>query len=234
MRLALSLILIGSVAAKADDVAKSDLKRFEKQLMTANAAVGPSLACVVASRSDQYPKAAGESWRLGRFDRAEFLKANPKKTSLADRLDLANPDAIPDHGFAGGVIVDASGLVLVPYHAVEGATKIYVHLSGGGSYADVRAADTRSDLAVLKLVDPPKDLKPIRVGTVRLNPTDDAKPTVTTNSVGLLMALPFTAGAAFDRPKSGLATISQIRKPEYKGEPGTRFASLYNYAPLIE
>jgi len=235
MRLALSLILLSSVAAKADDVAKADLNRFEKQLKAASATVGPSLVCVVASRSDQYPKAVGESWRLGSFDRAEFLKVNPKKATLADRLDLASPEAIPDHGFAGGVIVDASGLVLVPYHTIEGATKIYVHLAGGGgSYADLRAADARSDLAVLKLVDPPKDLKPIRFGTVRLNPTDDSKPTVSTNSVGLLMALSFTAEVAFDRPKSGLATISQIRRPEYKGEAGTRFASLYNYAPLLE
>src|SRR5262249_3424919 len=143
---------------------------IEKQLTAANVKTAPCVACVVVSRSDRYPKmnAPEQPGKLGGFDKEAFLKANPNQKRLAVSLDLADPHSIPDHGFACGVVIDA-GLTLTPYHVVEGATKIYVHLpERGGSYADIHAADSRSDLAVLKLITPPPGMLPIQFGTVRL------------------------------------------------------------------
>lgn len=238
MRRLLSLLLLMPAVARADEPLKDELKRFEKQLQAAHANVGPSLACIVVSRSEKYPKpaASAEPWQLGRFDRDAFLKADPKQAALALSLDLANPESIPDHGFAGGAVIDSAGYVLTNYHAIEGATKIYVHLGGGGgSYADIRAADSRCDLAVLKLLDPPAGLKPIRFGTVKLPTREgDPKATVAGGTVCLLMALDFTAGAALDKPKAGFATISGVHRAKSKGDATSLFSSIYNYAPILE
>ena len=61
----------------------------------------------------------------------------------------------PAPAAGSGVVVDANGLILTNYHVVQDATKIFVRLPGGKqSYADIHAADPRSDLAVLKLLTP--------------------------------------------------------------------------------
>src|SRR5207253_5161210 len=68
--------------------------------------------------------------------------------------DLADPSNVPE-SYGSGVVISDKGLVLTNYHVVRDATKVYVRLPGGkGSYADIHAADPRSDLAVLKLLDP--------------------------------------------------------------------------------
>ena len=109
---------------------------------------GPSIACVVVSRSEHYPKpsSSGDTpGKLGGFDRKEFLKNNASadRLALANSLDLSDSRLIPDHGYGGGVVIDTSGLVLTPYHLIDGATKVYVFLPGGvGSYADIHAADS--------------------------------------------------------------------------------------------
>ncbi len=238
MRAISTFLLLAFVAsASAVDTTKDDLAKLEKQLRAAHENVGPAIVCVVVSRSDQYPKPpkAAEPWQLGGFDRAAFLKAEPTKTKLADQLDLSKTETIPDHGFAGGLVLDAEGHVLTNASTIEGAAKIYVHLPGGkGSYADVRASDRRSDLAVLTLLNPPADLKPIRFGRVRLpHSADDAKATIFPGKVGVIMAYPYASAAVMDRPKAGLATVSSIRVPEGRKD-STVFSSVYNYAPVLE
>ena len=65
--------------------------------------------------------------------------------------------------FGSGVVIDPDGLILTNYHVVQNATKIFVRLAGGkSSYADIHAADPRSDLAVLKLLN--ANLPPLRAG----------------------------------------------------------------------
>ena len=89
---------------------------------------------------------------------------NLVRRELIRRLDLSGPDAVPE-SYGSGVVVDAGGLILTHFHVVQNATKLFVRLPGKkGSYADIYAADGRSDLAVLKLIDPPGNLKPIRFG----------------------------------------------------------------------
>ena len=94
----------------------------------------PSIACILVSREDK-------------------------------PVDLARPEHVPE-AFGSGVVLDAAGLVLTSAHVVRRATQIYVRLpgEGRGSYAEVYAADPRSDLAVLQLLKPPAGLKAVKFG----------------------------------------------------------------------
>jgi S1-C subfamily serine protease len=230
-------LLLAAPAVRADEPTREELRKLERQLVAANANAGPAIACVVVSRSDKYPRSERtlEPGQLGGFDREAFLKETPSALKLANQLDLSRPDTIPDHGFAGGLVIDAAGLVLVNYSTIDGAAKVFVHLPGTkGSYANVHAADARSDLAVLKLLTPPEGLKPIRFGRVRLPDfPNDPNATTAPGKLGLVMAYPYASGAVMDRPNGGLGRIASIRTPEPK-DSSELFRSIYNYAPVFE
>jgi serine protease Do len=131
----------------------------------------PSVACIMVSRSERYRDfgalTSSIPGRLGTFDaKNELMRFNlePARKELLRRLDLSSSDPLPE-SYGSGVVVDASGLILTHHHVVRDATKVFVRLpKRKGSYADIIAADGRSDLAVLKLIDPPSDLKPVRFG----------------------------------------------------------------------
>ncbi|WP_010532563.1 S1C family serine protease [Brachybacterium squillarum] len=64
-----------------------------------------------------------------------------------------------------GVIMDAAGNILTNNHVVTGATEVEVTLSDGRSFtAEVVGTDDTTDLAVVRLTDPPEDLQPATVG----------------------------------------------------------------------
>jgi serine protease Do len=216
MRLAsLTALIVLAVAAgaPADEPTKKDLLlAIEEKLKAANETAGPSVGCVVVSRSELYGKPPSDlPGKLGGFDPKAYLKANPKAERVALSLDLSDPKNIPDHGFACGVVIDASGLVLTPYHVVEGATKVYVHLPAGGSYADVHAADARSDFAVLKLLTPPEGLKPIKFGTVRTETRGDDRATLFPGKLVILMANPYAAGGRVG-PSASLGGVTEVQR----------------------
>src|SRR6185437_13096917 len=132
----------------------------------------PSIACILVSRSDKYraravaqPQSPGH---LGRFDLQEILRRIDRESAEAltlRRLDLSNPNTVPE-SYGSGIVLDAKeGLVLTLAHVIHKATKIYIRLPGGhGSWADIHASDPRSDLAVLRLLDPVPNLKPLKLG----------------------------------------------------------------------
>jgi serine protease Do len=249
MRLVHGLVLLAlcaPAAARAEEPKQRDLlEAVEKQLKATAETAGPSIVCVVVSRSDRYPKPAKADdtpGRLGGFDPKEFLKndASAGRAALAKSLDLADPRTIPDHGYAGGVVIDPSGLVLTPYHVTDGATKVYVFLpGGGGSYADIHAADSRSDLAVLKLISPPAELKAIKFAEVRTAEQNGKKATVFPGKLVLMMALPYSSNFRLDTPASSLGGITSVRYrvPNLTGSSDRtagKDASYYKYAPLLE
>ena len=125
----LAALLLPLVPGRAQEPNEKDLvQAVEQKLKSVADKAGPSVACVVVSRSDKYPRPAAQEHpgQLGGFNRADAASAD-----LAKKLDLSDWNNVPDHGSAGGVVIDAGGLVLTTYFAVEGATKIYVHLPGG-------------------------------------------------------------------------------------------------------
>ncbi|WEV77767.1 trypsin-like peptidase domain-containing protein [Janibacter cremeus] len=72
-------------------------------------------------------------------------------------------------GEGSGVILDEQGHVLTNNHVVSGAgpdPQITVTLSDGATYdATIAGTDPSTDLAVLTIADPPKDIEPITVGS---------------------------------------------------------------------
>jgi serine protease Do len=168
-------LLVGAVVpAQASDEILAALEARVKRAAKEN---GPSVVCIHVSRSAAYHKApwgraanldyAGD---LGAFDADAARKKvaeHPQRERLVRDIgdhDLSDAKVVPE-SFGSGLVVDASGLILTNYHVVKGATKLYVRVPGkGGSWANIHAGDPRSDLAVLKLIDPPAGLKALEFG----------------------------------------------------------------------
>lgn len=227
---------LAGVAPAAPPETLPELEELEQKLVAAHAAARASVGCVVVSRSDQYPKPAAPrtyEGQLGGFDPEAFRKADPSpaRAELAARLTLSDPQAIPSAGFAGGVVIDPAGLVLTTYGAIEGATKIFVHLPAGGSYADVYAADGRSDLAVLKLLTPPVGLAAVPFADVYLpdGRTGD-RPNVAPGKL-LFVTTPYTPAG---RPGGGLAVVAGVRRPPGSDAQTDAARSYYHYGPTVE
>lgn len=80
-----------------------------------------------------------------------------------------NPDFVPND-FATGVVIDKSGLIVTTFHAVDGPGEIWVTTTAKRPMrAEIRGADRRSDLAVLRVLDAPPNIefKPITFGDVK-------------------------------------------------------------------
>jgi len=233
--LSCSLALSISSAAWAQAPAvREDVRALEDQVQKVVRQTEPSLVSIVVSHA-KYPAmvgdGAGRPGRLGRYI------ANNQLPNAIDKLDLADPQNLPDHLFGSGLVLDAEGLILTPYHLVEGATKIYVRSSNAkGSYADFHAYDARSDLAGLKLIDPPAGLKPIRMGDVRIaEGPNGEKPTVAKGSFVLSMGHPQAAGAADGSASVSFGVLSNVRRRAIgPREPEPKFRALHHHGVLLQ
>lgn len=228
-------LLAATQAPPAEPTQRDLLEAVERHLKAVHETAGPAMACVVVSRSDQYPKPATPPdypGRLGGFDPTAVAKTNP---ALARRLDLADFRGIPDHESAAGVVIDPAGLILTNFHTIEGATKVYVHLPGGkGSYADVHAADARADLAVLKLLTSPADLKAVKLADARLQVLKAGPPTLFAGKLVTVLAFQPATGFAPDRPGGTVTALTNIQLPRENPGVVEQPQSVYRYAPLLE
>ncbi len=68
-------------------------------------------------------------------------------------------------GNGSGVIMSTDGYILTNEHVLDGATSANVILHGGDSHeARIIGTDPATDLAVIKIIDPPSDLSPATFG----------------------------------------------------------------------
>src|SRR5438132_9247408 len=182
--------------------ALADALALEKAVQDAIQQAEPSIACILVSRSDAYRELFGERptpdkpGHLGAFSPTQAPHRAPplqrrddlqKDEATRKKCDLADPDNVPEAYGSGVVIDDKELLILTNYHVIRDATKIYVRLPGKkGSYADIHAADPRSDLAVLRLLD--NSVRPIH----KLNSGDGGS--VRKGQFVIALANPFAAG----------------------------------------
>ena len=208
--LLVSLVLAAAAPAQRRDSLDKALPQFEEHLKKVVRDAEPAIVSVLVSRSDAYarlgagPPPDGNPGRLGDFDARRLLRGDPdeERKALVRRFDLSRPENVPEtHG--SGIVLDASGLVLTNNHVVRDAAKVYVRLPGGrGSYADIHAADPRSDFAVLKLLAPPPGLTALPLGRAE----DVAK-----GQFVLALANPFVPGFRDARPSASWGIVGNVR-----------------------
>jgi S1-C subfamily serine protease len=160
--------------------------------------------------------------------RYERFNPRDRNRELARAYDLSDPTNVPE-SYGSGVVINQKGLILTNYHVVQDATKVYVRLPGGnGSYADIYAADPRSDLAVLRLLDNNLRIKPIERG-------DGGQ--VRKGQLVLSLANPFASGYKDGQPSASWGIISNLRRRD----PGASWWeqdrakwTLHQYGTLIQ
>jgi S1-C subfamily serine protease len=190
-----------------------DALALQKAFQAAIAEAEPSVACILVSRSPRYkqlgaapsPDRPGQlgdfSYNYGQFDPQNENDREKRRQIL--RLDLASGSTAPESYGSGVVIDDKERLVLTNYHVVLKATKVYVRLPGGrGSYANIYAADPRSDLAVLQLI------KEVPLKAIKLGDADKVKK----GQFVLGLANPYAAGFRDGSPSASWGIISNIRR----------------------
>lgn len=237
-RLIWGIVFTLSTAAHGQDEPLKQALALEASIQQVVDAAEGSVACILVSRSDAYSQynqqPGGRPGELGRFDPPRvdggFERRRPKSNDqdLLRRINLAATDVVPDSYGTGIVFDEQRALVLTNFHVVRDATKVYVRLPGKvGSYADIYAADERSDLAVLKLLDPPKDLKALKMG--------DAEKARKGQFV-LAISNPFAAGFRDGSPSVSWGMLSNVRR-RLPGEPNEgegRRPRLHYYPVLLQ
>jgi S1-C subfamily serine protease len=159
------------------------------------------------------------------------LDKNRDKLRLRDefkkKFDLGEPSNVPE-SYGSGVVIDKGGLILTNYHVVRDAVKIFVRLPGDKeSYADIYAADHRSDLAVLKLIDD-------KVGPLPVIPFGDGG-SVRKGQWVLSIANPFAAGFRDGSPSASWGILSNIRRrAPGKLREEERMRTMHEYGTLLQ
>jgi serine protease Do len=236
----LTALLLVIFPANAQDKGRlADALALQDAMEAAIASGEQSIACILVSRSDQYGRwnaapSKDNPGKLGRFDSDRLLHPNqrfglaPADRDLILQHALSDPDHTPE-SYGSGIVVDESGLILTCAHVVRNATKVYVRLPGGkGSYADIHAADPRSDLAVLKLLDPIPDLKTVKWG-------DGGK--LRKGQFVVQLAHPYAAGFRDGGATASWGMIANLRRRT----PGPRLeldqsrtTTLHHYGTLVQ
>lgn len=104
-----------------------------------------------------------------------------------------------------GVIIDSAGHVLTNNHVVSGADSVQVTLSDGRLYkATIVGTDTTTDLAVVQITNPPKDLSPAALGDSSSVVVGEPVMAVG-NPLGLANTVTTGIVSAIDRPVSASA-----------------------------
>ena len=218
-------------------------KALEDRITRSVAAAERGVAAVLVSHRDYKDglPTADKPWLLGDYQPQGIVGPGGRffpQPTAGNRLNLADPSAAADNTFGSGLVLAADGRVLTAYHLIEGATKIYVRTpGGGGSYANLHAADARSDLAVLKLIDPPPNLKPVRLADVRTARGPRGEPaTVRKGQFVIALGHPLAAGAVDGGPSASWGILSNLRRRTVTAGAGdtNRNRPLASYAVLLQ
>ena len=218
-------------------------KALEDRITRSVAAAERGVAAVVVSHRDYKDglPTADKPWLLGDYSPPGIVGPNGRffpQPNAGGRLNLADPSAAADNTFGSGLVLAADGRVLTAYHLIDGATKIYVRTpGGGGSYANIYAADARSDLAVLKLIDPPPNIQPVRLADVRTARGPRGEPaTVRKGQFVIALGHPLAAGAVDGGPSASWGILSNLRRRTVSAGAGdtNRNRPLASYAVLLQ
>jgi serine protease Do len=234
--LAVVFLLAGSLRVPADEPSRlKEALALQEVIQKVIDKAEPSIACILVSRSDAYkklekpgaPPTDAAAGKLGRFDTHSIPYKDNEEQKYILSLDLSSPKNVPE-SYGSGVVIDEKGLVLTNAHVVRNATKVFVRLPGGhGSWADIHAADPRSDLAVLRLLDPPPGLKAIKLGE-----GDKVKK----GQFVVSLSNPFAAGFRDGSASASWGIVSNLRRraPGDLNEIETARQSIHVFGTLLQ
>ena len=141
--------------------------------------------------------------------------SNPNWTAVADvasksvvAIDVASANG---GGQGSGVVIDAAGNILTNNHVVNGAEQIRVTLGDQTYEAKLVGTDPSTDLAVIRLVDPPSDLQPMQWGDSQVLKVGDPVMAIG-NPLGLSNTVTTGIVSALDRPVTTQAVGSEQRR----------------------
>lgn len=213
------LIFVVAIPAERVEPTRGSAKTIEEQMQKVIEDASPSVVAIVVSHqrypgAKPDPKAPG---KLGGYEIKEqpFQRFGPFLPPPTNKLDLSKSENVADNTFGSGLIVDASkGLVLTTQHLIDGATKIFVRCSNGeGCYADIHASDTRSDLAVLRLLQTPPGLGEAKIAAVQLvDSPDGKKANLKRGSWVIALGHPLATGFLDGVPSASWGILSNVRR----------------------
>lgn len=202
------------------------------------AALACSLACCARSGLAQEPgglqaAAAIEQALVETIAKAERSVVAISRVRRDQGNEISEPgksDFVPNE-FGSGVVVDNNGLILTNAHVLgadseDPASEYYVHTIDHKTYrAKIKAADPRSDLAVLSIE--ATDLTPIKFGNAK-----------TLKKGQIVVALGNPYSIARDGQVSAswgiVANLSRKLDPEPSAMPGESKPTLHHFGTLIQ
>jgi serine protease Do len=138
------------------------------------------------------------------------------------------PEEREQRGLGSGVIYSKDGLVLTNNHVIEGADQITVQTADGVDYsAEVVGTDEKSDVAVLRLKGPVKDLVPIRLGDSTALRVGDVVLAIG-NPFGFSQTVTMGIVSAKGRSETGILDYADFIQTDAAINPGNSGGALVN------
>ncbi|SDL80658.1 S1C family serine protease [Tessaracoccus oleiagri] len=134
------------------------------------------------------------------------VQADPNAPDWATVADVASKSVVAIQvataqggGQGSGVVIDTDGNIITNNHVVNGARQILVTLGDESFQAELVGTDPATDLAVIRLTDPPEDLTPIAIGDSNALVVGDPVMAIG-NPLGLSGTVTTGIVSALDRP----------------------------------
>jgi putative serine protease PepD len=195
------------------------------------AAILSSAGTYAVTRTDDVAPAFARTGTTATTSSAPVVQADPSAPNWAVTASAVSPSVVAitvttgDGGDQGsGVIYDTSGHILTNNHVVAAAgqgSSISVTLNDLRTYdATVVGTDPSTDLAIIKLTNPPNDLKPIALGNA--NAITVGEPVMAVgNPLGLAGTVTTGIVSALNRP----VTTSDQQPGDQGGGQGNQFGA---------
>ena len=167
--------------------------------------------------ADDQPAAIGQSQTPTQGKSVQQAdENNPNWTAVADvaeRSVAAIQVATAQGGGQGsGVVIGKDGTIITNNHVVNGAQQIRVTLGSTTYSAELVGTDPETDLAVIRVQDPPKDLEPLAWGDNLALEVGDPVMAIG-NPLGLSNTVTTGIVSALDRPVTTRAVDNERRGP---------------------
>jgi serine protease Do len=141
---------------------------------------------------------------------------------------MQGPQERKQQGMGSGVIVSKDGIILTNNHVVDEADEIRVRLADNREFdAEIVGTDPKSDIAVVRMIDPPDDLEPVPFGdseAIRLG-----EPVVAIgNPFGLSSTVTLGIVSAKGRANVGIVDYEDFIQTDAAINPGNSGGALIN------